>query len=137
MHAHFLQLAMEPLSERQHIGFGGGILRTERDPLQARRRCGQQQPTASALGQVLPEMVRHLQMCLDVETQTLLQSPGVQGHKIAKHPRPRVGNHQTNVQIMRGLFDLAEEMLLGEVHPDGSILHAELGGEPTPKLFQR
>jgi hypothetical protein len=27
-------------------------------------------------------------------------------------------------------------MLLGEVHPDGSILHAELGGESAPKLFQ-
>jgi hypothetical protein len=27
-------------------------------------------------------------------------------------------------------------MFLGEVHPDGSILHAELGGESAPKLFQ-
>ena len=124
MHTHLLQLAMESLSERQHIGFGGGILRTERNPLQARRRCGQQQPTTSTPGQVLPEMVRHVQMRFDVETQTPLQGPGVHGQKIAKHPRSRVGNHEANVQVMGGVLQLLDEIADGEVQTNGSILDA-------------
>ena len=89
-----------------------------------------------ALSKGWPEVMGQIQMRIDVQVQEWLPDPPIDGQKIVGNHRPRIGNHETNIQIVCGFFYLAKEMLLGEVHPNSSILHAELGGEPVSKLFQ-
>lgn len=137
MHAHLLELDVERLSQAEHIGFLGGILRSERHPLQARRRCHQEQPTASALRQVMTEVVRHVEMRFDIQAQTPLQGPVVRSQKIAGSHRPRVRNHEANVKIMGGFLHLLEEVVGGEVQSDGSIVDAECFREFAPERFER
>ena len=93
-------------------------------------------PTASALCQVRPEVVRHVQMRFDVQTQTLLPCLVVHGQKIAGQKHPRVGNHEANVQIVGGFLHLLEEIVGGEVQSDSSILYAEFCCETAPNFFQ-
>jgi hypothetical protein len=137
MHTYLLELDMERFSQAEHIGFGGCILRRERYPLQARRRCHQEQPTPPALCQVLAKVVRQAQMRFDVQAQTLLQGPVVHGQKIASSHRPRVGNHEANIQIMGGFLQLLEEIVGGEIQSNGSIVDAECLREFVPERFER
>jgi hypothetical protein len=74
---------------------------------------------------------------LDVQAQIALQSLMIHAQKIAGDHRPRVGNHEANIQIMGSFRQLCENIIGGQIQSNCSILDAEGVREFAPQRFER
>jgi hypothetical protein len=119
---------VERFPETVDIRLGATVIRQERNPNFRAHRPYEDKAAPASLGEFRAEMVGNVQMRHRIEPQSRLKQLPIELQEIARIWGAGIGDDKADVEITRGICKHREEVRLGKVERDDTVLDTRRPG---------